>query len=76
MTKFPVRDSSQSLKTALHGIEVDTRYKPLFDCIVSTIQPYNGDIIRLSGRFTISIFLTSISCFSNLLHRLTFGESS
>jgi len=41
-TKFPVRDSSQSLEATLHGIEVDTRCKPLFDCIVSTIQPYKG----------------------------------
>jgi hypothetical protein len=41
-TKFPVRDSRQQLEAALHGIEVDTRCKPLFDCLVSVIQPYKG----------------------------------
>jgi hypothetical protein len=30
------------LWVALHGIEVDTRCKPLFDLIMGKIQPYNG----------------------------------
>jgi len=41
-TKFPVRDSKQALEGALHGIELDSRCKRLFDCIVSDIQPYKG----------------------------------
>jgi len=41
-TKFPVRESRQQLEAALHGIEVDTRCKRLFDCIVYEIQPYKG----------------------------------
>lgn len=41
-TKFPVRNTLQELEGALRGIEVDTRCEPLFDCIVSDIQPYNG----------------------------------
>ena len=41
-TKFPVRETRQNLEGALHGIEVDTRCKRLFDCIVSDIQPYKG----------------------------------
>lgn len=41
-TKFPVRETRQTLEGALHGIDVDTRCKRLFDCIVSDIQPYKG----------------------------------
>jgi hypothetical protein len=41
-TKFPVRETRQNLEGTLHGIEVDTRCKRLFDCIVSEIQPYKG----------------------------------
>lgn len=41
-TKFPVRRTRQDLEATLHGIEVDTRCKPLFDCIVSVIQPFEG----------------------------------
>ncbi|MGH9692022.1 MAG: hypothetical protein ACRD4C_13250 [Candidatus Acidiferrales bacterium] len=41
-TKFPVRKTRQEVEAALHGIEVDARCKPLFDCIVSQIQPYAG----------------------------------
>jgi hypothetical protein len=39
-TRFPVRPTRQDVEAALHGIEIDTRCKPLFDCIVFTIQPY------------------------------------
>jgi hypothetical protein len=41
-TLFPVRDTRQDLVNALHGIEVDTRCLPLFNCILSDIQPYKG----------------------------------
>lgn len=41
-TKFPVRRTRQDLEATLRGIEVDTRCKPLFDCIVSVIQPFKG----------------------------------
>jgi hypothetical protein len=41
-TKFPVRKTRQEVEAALHGIEIDTRCKPLFDCIISQIQPYEG----------------------------------
>jgi len=41
-TKFPVRETRQQVEAALHGIEVDTRCKPLYDCIMSKIQPYYG----------------------------------
>jgi hypothetical protein len=41
-TKFPVRETVENLEGVLHGIEVDTRCKRLFDCIVSEIQPYKG----------------------------------
>jgi hypothetical protein len=41
-TKFPVRDTRQDLESTLHGIEVDTRCKRLFDCVVLEIQPYKG----------------------------------
>jgi len=41
-TKFPAFETKQSVESALHGIEVDTRCKKLFDCIVSDIQPYKG----------------------------------
>jgi len=41
-TKFPVRETRQALEAALHGIEIDTRCKFLFDLIVSNIQPYKG----------------------------------
>lgn len=41
-TKFPVRDTRQQLEAALHGIDVDTRCKRLFDCIVIEIQPYEN----------------------------------
>jgi hypothetical protein len=41
-TKFPVRQTRQNLAAALHGIEVDTRCKRLFDCMMSDIQPFKG----------------------------------
>lgn len=41
-TKFPVRETRQQLQAALHGVDVDTRCKRLFDCIVSEIQPYKS----------------------------------
>lgn len=41
-TKFPIRETREKVEGALHGIEVDTRCKPLFDCIMSQIQPYKG----------------------------------
>lgn len=41
-TKFPVRRTRQDVEGALHGIEVDTRCIPLFECIMRDIQPYEG----------------------------------
>jgi len=41
-TKFPVRETREQLEAALHGIDVDTRCKRLFDCIVTEIQPYKS----------------------------------
>jgi hypothetical protein len=41
-TKFPVRDSADELKTALHGAEIDTRTPGLFNLVVSSIKPYKG----------------------------------
>lgn len=41
-TKFPVRETREGVQAALHGIEVDTRCVPLFECIMSKIQPYKG----------------------------------
>ncbi len=41
-TKFPVRETREAVQGALHGIEVDTKCIPLFECIMSQIQPYKG----------------------------------
>jgi len=41
-TKFPVRETRQDVHAALHGIEVDTRCAPLYECIMRQIQPYKG----------------------------------
>jgi hypothetical protein len=41
-TKFPVRETRENVEGALHGIEVDTRCIPLFECIMTQIQPYKG----------------------------------
>lgn len=41
-TKFPVRESRKSLEDTLHGIEIDTKCRPVFDCVMSQVQPYKG----------------------------------
>lgn len=41
-TKFSVMETKQDLEGTLHGIEVDTRYPRLFECMVMQIQPYKG----------------------------------
>lgn len=41
-TKFPVRKKREEVESALHGIEVDTRCRHLFDFIVLQVQPYEG----------------------------------
>lgn len=41
-TKFPVRETRQEVEAALRGINVDTRHRPLFDLILSEVQPYRG----------------------------------
>jgi hypothetical protein len=39
---LPVRDTREEVHNALHGIDVDTRCVPLYDCIMSEVQPYKG----------------------------------
>jgi hypothetical protein len=41
-TKFPVREEMQQLIGALHGVEIDTICKPLFDFVMLDIKPYKG----------------------------------
>lgn len=41
-TSFPIRKKRKDVENCLRGIEVDTRCKPLFDCVLSDIQPYEG----------------------------------
>lgn len=41
-TKFPVAKTAQELEARLHGIQVDSRCKTLFDFIVSVVRAYDG----------------------------------
>ena len=56
-TKFPVRERRKEVEAALHGIEVDTKCIPLFECIMRQIQPYKGghnDVVYTLHRLDIS----------------------
>lgn len=44
---FPIRETRENVENALHGIEIDTRCRNLFDVITSDIQPYDGGQNRL-----------------------------
>jgi hypothetical protein len=69
-TKFPVMETRQDLEGALHGIEVDTRFPRLFECLVTKIQPYRGghnSIIRTLHDLDISdkhLLLLSLDTFT------------
>jgi hypothetical protein len=41
-SKFPIYESADKLKSALHGRNIDIISPTLFDLIISKIQPYNG----------------------------------
>jgi hypothetical protein len=82
-TKFPVGKSRPDLERALHGIEVDTRCKALFDCMVSVIQPYHGgnnSVIRtlhdldISDKHLLLLELTPNAAIENMALRDESGQ--